>query len=453
MNYRFLSATAVIALAVGLAAVAPVQAQTPAAPADQTPAPAPPPHPMVGDFMFSGHTDAGTNVNVDSPANNINYGQTSSDRANSFRVYQTELAVEKDLDPAATGLDWGFKLQGLYGTDARYTHTVGLADRATSSPYQFAPMAAYGQAHLPVIVSGGIDMTVGLSPTPIGYEVVDATGNFFLTHSYIYQFANPVTQTGIMTTSHVNSLVDVWLGVDTGVNEGLPIRAETYNKGGGFLGGIGINNPIPNLTILGLFHASAGNGYQTGLTPVNPAVAGSGTLRPDRNKYDREFYDLVTNYKVSDALSVANESTVIHDDLVHASGEGTAFYGVYKFTDQWSFGARAEVFRDDQGFFVAAFTESLAPDNAQRGISTANPAFSSGYSPGKATYGALTLGANYVPPIPPLPLGASLTIRPEVRYDQTWGMNPHAKAFDVNSSGVGTKDNQFLFSVDAVFGF
>ncbi len=466
MNHRFLTGTAAVALAIGLAFAGPALAQAPAPAADQ--APAPPPHPMVGPFMFSGHTDAGTNINPDDPDNHINFGQTGSDSANSFRVYQTELAVEKDIDSSSSSLDWGFKIQGLYGTDARYTHTVGLFDRATSSPYQFAFMALNGQAHLPIIVSGGIDVTAGLYPTPIGYELLDATGNFFMTHSYIYSYANPVTHTGILTTSHVSDMFDLWLSVDTGVNEGLPDRPDTYNSGGGLLGGIGINNPIPNLTILALTHWGPGNGYVKGLTPVSPANPATGTQVPDRNHYGREFYDVVTNYKINDSLTVANETTVVHDDLSPglspkhsgATAEGTALYGVYKFNDQWSFGGRGEVFRDDQGFFVAAFQESLAPDNAQRNIPTNQPAFSVGYNAGKATYTALTIGANYVPPIPALPLNAALTIRPELRWDHAWGLNPGMHPFDVtkaasNAAGTvtGTKDDQFLFSVDAIFGF
>jgi len=243
------------------------------------------------------------------------------------------------------------------------------------------------------------------------------------------------------------------------------------------LGGIGINNPIPNLTILALAHMSAGNGYRKGTSNTYCDFAGAGILgnatssscasfggrAVDPNRYGREFYDVVTNYKINDSLSVADETTLVHDDLFHATAFGTAGYGVYTFNDQWSFGARGEVFRDDQGFFVGAFQESLAPDNAQRGLITNNSGgstpFNSGYNAGKATYAALTIGANYKPPLPPLPLNAGLTIRPEVRWDHAWGLNPGAHPFDVTKGAsvggvpTGTKDDQFLFSVDAIFGF
>lgn len=476
MNRRFLSGSAAIALVVGLALAAPARADDQATPAP----PPPPPHPVFGPVMVSGHIDAGTNINPDSPDNNINFGQLGSDRADSFSVYQTWLGVEKDIDSSSTGLDWGFKAQAFYGTDARYTHVTGIFDRATSSPYQWSIMSLNGQAHLPFIAAGGIDVTAGVYPTPIGYEVVDATGNFFLTHSYIYNFANPVAHTGILTTSHLSDMFDLWLSVDTGVNEGLPMRPELYNGGGGLLGGIGINNPIPNLTILALSHWGPGNGYREGFSNTYcdvpkagvesnytslscSAEFGAGARAIDPNDAGREYYDIVTTYKINDAWSVANELNAIHDDMFHASAEGGSVYGVYTFNDQWSFGGRGEIFRDDEGFFVGAFQESLAADNAMRGLITNNTggptAYNSSYNAGKATYSELTLGANYKPPLPALPLNAGLTLRPEIRWDHAWGLNPGEHPFDVTKASAaggimnGTKDDQVLFSVDAVFGF
>jgi len=64
------------------------------------------------------------------------------------------------------------------------------------------------------------------------------------------------------------------------------------------------------------------------------------------------------------------------------------------------------------------------------------------------------LGANYVPPLPALPLNAGLTIRPrEIRWDHAWGLASSNKAFNAGSNGVFKDNDQFLFSVDAIFGF
>jgi hypothetical protein len=452
MKQGIFTSSAVVALLAGLAFAAPARADD---------APAPPAHPMLGPVQFSGHIEGGTSINPDNPDNNTNFGQLFTDRSNSFRVNQALLTAEKDLDPAATGLDWGFKAQFMYGTDSRYTHTFGLFDRATNSPYQVDFTELNGQAHLPVVFSGGVDVKAGIYSTPIGYEVIDATGNFFYTHSYIFNFGIPLKHTGIQTVSHINDMIDVWAGVDTGVNSGAPFfRATDNNSSAAFLGGIGINNPIPNLTILALAHIGAENGY----------VRGAISTPAGRNRHVRQIYDVVTTYKLTDAITLANESNFIKDDLAPgltpghggATAEGTAFYGIYKMSDQFSFGARAEVFRDDQGFFVSAFQSNAAAINAQRGITTTLGVNNGSYNAGKATYSALTFGVNYTPAIT-LPGTLGLVIRPEARWDHAFGMVNGAKAFDVTkTSGAqtpvagalqGTKNDQFLLSIDAILSF
>lgn len=452
MNHRFLTGSAAIALAIGFAATAPARADD-----------APPPHPMVGSVMFSGWVEGGSNFNPAAPDSNVNQGQLMTERANTFRMNQTALVAEKDLDPAATGMDWGFKVEGLYGTDARITHTFGLFDRATKAMYQWDLVELNASAHLPIIVSGGIDLKAGLYSTPIGYEVINAPGNFFYTHSYIFNYGIPLKHTGILSTTHVTSMIDLWAGVDTGVNAGLPIRPMENNGSAAGLFGIGLNNPIPNLTVLALAHYGPENAYIKGLN-----TTATGRLTPDRNKYARQIYDIVTTYKVNDALTLVNELNVIKDDLSPgltpghsgATAEGAAFYGIYKFNDQLSFGARAEIFRDDQGFFVTSPSGALDFVSSERGFGTypggtqaQTPRNVLNWSAGKATYGAITLGANYVPPLPPLPLNAALTIRPEVRWDHAWGLAGSNKAFNANKAGTFKDNDQFLFSVDAIFGF
>lgn len=452
MKYRFLTGAAAVALAIGFAAAGPALAD------DQ-----PPPHPTVntpvGPIMFSGSVEAGVNGNVDDPANHTNFGQLFTERANTFRMNQAEATAEKDLDPNATGLDWGFKFEPMYGTDARITHTFGLWDRATNSPYQFDIVEANLQAHVPVVVPGGVDLKAGIYSTPIGYEVINATGNFFYTHSYIFNYGIPLKHFGIISTAHATSLLDVWFGVDTGNQAFIPNRWGDNNAAAAILGGFGINNPIPNLTILALTHLGPGQGYNK--SSSTNFINGAGRAQ-DVNGHSQQIYDIVTTYKVNDNLSVANEIDYIKDDLgvtnctnrllCHsgATAEGTALYGIYTLNDQLSFGARGEVFRDDQGFFVATETAGQGFVDSERAITGPG---SGVYSVGKATYSELTLGVNYKPPLPAMPLNAGLTLRPEFRWDHAWGMAPGSHAFDTNSSGVATKDDQILLSLDAILAF
>lgn len=480
MNFRFLTGAAAIALFAGLALASPAQAQQ-GAPTDQSApaaAPAAPAHPTWNGIMLSGHVEAGTNINPSSPDNNINFGQLFTDRANSFRMNQTTLAAEQDIDSSQSTFNWGWRIEGLYGTDARFTHVPGLFDRATNSPYQWDLEEGSLSGHFPIIFGGGIDMKIGTYPTPIGYEVIDAPGNFFYTHSYIFNYGIPLKHTGFYATGHVTDMIDLWAGIDSGVNSGLPFfRSTDNNHTGALLAGFGLNNPIPNLTVLGLAHIGAENGYVSGVNCGLGTGAtacyfnANGTLK-DPNHYARQIYDVVTTYKMSDALTLANETNYIRDDMFAATGEGTAFYGIYKWNDQWSFGARGEVFRDDQSFFVGSFQESQAFMNAERGIGTTYPAYNSAYNAGKATYSELTLGANWSPAVAfpsQLPSTLGLTIRPEFRWDHAFGMNPGHHPFDVTTtsgatpitgSGAlgtgtlnGTMDDQILLSVDAILAF
>src|SRR5260221_5679790 len=88
-------------------------------------------------LKFSGHIEAGITGNPDDPSNGINFGHLFTDRANRPLLNQILLTGERPLDPKATGYDFGFKLQGMYGSDARYTHSFNLFDPVTNNRNPF----------------------------------------------------------------------------------------------------------------------------------------------------------------------------------------------------------------------------------------------------------------------------------------------------------------------------
>jgi len=217
----FVSFAALCALG-SLAAAPGASAQAPApAPTDQAAPAAPAAAPSTAinlpyGFSMTGHVELGANVNPDDPTNNTNFGQAFMDRSDTFRMNQLMVNVEKDLDPKNADWQWGAKFTGMYGTDARVTHFMNEFDRSISGPYQFDIVELDVQAHAPTI-GGGTDIKFGQYPTPLGAEVIDATGNTFFSHSYIFQFGLPFKHTGILTTTHVNDTIDAWLGLDTGM--------------------------------------------------------------------------------------------------------------------------------------------------------------------------------------------------------------------------------------------
>ena len=90
-------------------------------------------------------------------------------------------------------------------------------------------------AHLPWLTEGGIDLKVGQYPTPLGYETIDPSTNPFYSHSYIFQFGLPFKHTGALTVTHVNDMLDVYAGIDTGTNTTFGPLGDNN----GAIGGIG----------------------------------------------------------------------------------------------------------------------------------------------------------------------------------------------------------------------
>ena len=453
-------AAACVAGTFGLAAQADAQAP---APANQAPAAAAPAAPSTEidlpyGIKVTGHVEAGVSFNPDSPENNINFGQTFTDQANSFRMNQLTFAIERDLDPKNSDYQWGFRFQPMFGTDARVTHFMNEFDRATSGPYQFDILEADVQAHLPWWF-GGTDVKLGQYPTPLGYEVVDALGNPLYSHTYIFNYGLPFKHTGLLTTTHVNDTLDLWLGLDTGVNDTVGQKGMANNEFPKALFGFGLNNLLDgNLTILALSHIGPENPRFT--EPLNPVQvipgAGPPTLNRGANSAVREYFDTVISYKINDSWNSVTELNYVHDDLGKVSAGGVAQYLTYALSDTWSITGRAEIFADQgkpstTGFagFACDALEPLDYANGQRGLQP-NISYCGSGANYNVTYGAITIGANYKPALTDM---ANVVIRPEIRYDTVVGGSAGLKPFDVGRSGAGTKTSQFTLAVDAIIGF
>jgi hypothetical protein len=400
-------------------------APTPAAPA------APPPGLWIDGIHLSAQLEAGITVNPASPDDGVNFGRLFDDRANQPVLNQLMLTATKPLNSSATGFDWGFKLQGIYGSDARYTHFLGVFDQNPGPGYmnQFDIFEADVQLHLPFPTAGGMDVKAGLFPTPLGYEVLDPSGNPFYSHSYIFNFGLPLKHTGILTTSHLTPLVDLYLGIDTGVNTTFSEGTGDNNGAPGGIVGFGLNMMGGNLTLLALSHMGPENATRA-LAP----------LGFNANGYMRYLNDLVLTWKVNKNLTLTTEANLIRDDFAGfytkgrpspANAYGVAQYVSYNLTDLITLNARAEIYRDDNGFFVTAF-----PANNVFGYTNfvrselGLPSVSVGTGV-PTTYSEITLGMTFKPNLPPPVTG--LLIRPEVRLDQVLS---GGRPFGTNGGGT-----------------
>ncbi len=237
MEHRKLSGAAGWIAAASIAVAAPAAyAQTPPPPAVTAPAPtapaaeapatpaapaaeAPPAGLWVDGIHLSAQLDAGIIANPFRPATGLNWGQLFTDHANQVQLNQLLLTANKPLDPKNSDYQWGFKVQFMYGSDARYTQFLGELNRVDPDQrYQLDVVEANVLAHLPWLTDGGIDLKVGQYPTPLGYETIDPSTNPFYSHSYIFQFGLPFKHTGALATTHVNDVLDIYSGIDTGTN-------------------------------------------------------------------------------------------------------------------------------------------------------------------------------------------------------------------------------------------
>ena len=425
-----------IACLAATGAVVSARAQTPAPPppampaqAPQAAAPvapeAPPPGLWVNGIHLSAQIEAGIMGNPSGPADGLNFGHLFTDHANQVQLNQLLLTANKPLDPKDPGYQLGFKLQFMYGSDARYTQFLGELNRVDPNQrYQFDVVEANVLGHLPWLTEGGIDLKVGQYPTPLGYETIDPSTNLFYSHSYIFQFGLPFKHTGGLAVTHVNSMLDIYAGVDTGTNTTFGPLGDNNGAVGG-LGGFNLSFLDGKLTVLALTHFG----------PEQPTRLLS-PIGFNANGQWRYYNDLLVTWKASDALTLVSEANLVRDGFgtvnKPVNGFGFAQYASYALTDTVALNGRVEYWRDDNNFFVASFPSNNAPILAQQGFAPFVHA-----APGTSTtYGALTLGVTWKPALPAPVTG--LLIRPEVRWDHAFTNNhPFNAQQDNNAVTLG----------------
>ena len=428
----------------------------------------PPPANWWDTLTVSGSVEAGITFNPDSPGDGLNFGHLFTDKANQPLLNQILLTVQRPLDPKATDYDFGFKIQAMYGTDARYTHYLGELDYIINDWSQITPVEAWGIVHLPWLFAGGIDVKAGQYVTLEGAETIDPTTNYLYSHSYIFNFGIPLVHTGVMTISHVDPMVDIYLGVDTGVNTTFGNHQGDNNGAAAFHGGIGLNLLDGNLTILATTHIGPETPDTNGTNNTVDWITACGC---NPNSSLRFLNDITVTWKATDYLTFITDANYIHDDGTygriangfggffpsgfHPNGYGIAQYGILKANDWLSFVGRAEFWRDSDNFFVAAYPGNFDFVNLEHGFTNTSVA-----GPAPTTYLELTAGLNITVPIPDgTPVLKGLLFRPEVRYDTSLnGTTPFGGGngfFGPGTPffGVGTKSSQVTFGGDVIAKF
>lgn len=420
-----------------LLATAPALAQT-QGPAEQTglpgnPATAPAEKPYVAPANFgewassiklSLQGEGGIVVNTQDPNSHRNFGQLFTDNSNRPTLNQILGTVSRDVDPKATSIDVGFKLQLAYGSDSRITHTLGVFDQLIHDRNQLDVPEASISVRFPNVFANGLDVKAGIYPTPLGVELIDPKTNAFYSHSYIFNYGLPFKHTGVLATAHVSDLVDIYGGIDSGTNTAIGYGTGDNNNRPGGIAGIGLNMNGGKLVLLALTH-------------IGPEDSKRNT--PFANSALRYYNDVSLVWKTTETLTLTTEVNYVKEEGFRAEAYGIAQYASYTLSDTITLNGRGEVFRDNNNFFVSNPRGSLDYANGQRGT-LAN--FLTASKP--TTYGELTAGLTYKPAGMPAQL-ATLLVRPELRYDRALN---NSRAFN-----DGKDRGAFTLATDVVLGF
>ena len=368
-------------------------------------------------FTIYGWIEGSFTGNPDSPEDNQNFGRFFDDRSNEALLNQAVITAERTLDSSATGFDWGFKTQFMFGSDARFIHSLGLFDNTMrTNLYQPDLVEAYLNLHFPIFTEHGVDLKVGKFVTLEGAETIDPRTDAFYSHTYIFNFGIPFNHTGALFTVHTTS----WLDLIAGVTRGVNMSIDDNNDSAAFHGGVGLNFNEGKIVVLASTH-------------IGPET-------PNNNHDLRYLNDAAITWKITDKFTSITDLNYARDDGADADAYGVAQYFTYAINDKITAKIRGEIWRDDKGFYVASFADPHDPMRALQGNPTIDPRTVGG---GRTTYGALTVGVDIKPTVPK-PL-TGLTIRPEVRVDHSFS--------DTHPFNDSKDETMFTAAVDAILTF
>lgn len=322
-------------------------------------------------IKLGGWVDQSFTANADSPTNRFNGPVTFTDRANEYLLNQVYLYAERSTNTEDYLFDVGGRFDLLYGTDARFTLAEGLDDNIVSDDASRFYKMSLPQLYAEVAVDR-LAVQMGRFYTILGYESVMAPQNFFVSHSYSMQYAEPLTHTGLLAR-YGGPCGLTWLG--------------------GFTRGW--NNWEDNNDDLDVI---AGVNWTSCDNRQSVSAAVTSGPQDDLGRNDRTVTSLVIQQAFNSWVSYVFDGNVGYENGTagqrDAEWYGFVNYLIADINPCWSLGVRQEWFSDDDGVRVTGHS-------VPGGASVLLPA---------GHWQELAVGVNYRP-------GDNWLVRSEARWD------------------------------------
>ena len=314
-----------------------------------------------------------------------------SNQDKSVLLNQGWIYLDKAAESECGEWAWGYHADFIYGADATNTQSFGNnpGQFDLDPGFQHGTREAWAIPQLYAEISNG-DWTIkgGHFYTLHGYEVVQATGNFFYTHAYTMNYAEPFTHTGVLVTHAVSEDTEFYGGWTLGFDTGFDQSAGGSNFIGGYSTSLTDDLSLTQILSFGNF----------GTNFVSPI---SGTAPNERGSF---ALSTVLDYQVTDRMNYVFHSDILKTGVYETFGVNQ--YLLYQIDDCVAAGTRFEWWKADG-----------------------------------ASVNALTLGLNIKP-------HANVTIRPEWRYDWSPGGNTNS---GIQSGTVNQSNGTFAIDAVITF--
>jgi hypothetical protein len=264
---------------------------------------------------------------VDAVSGSENAYHVFDDQSNDFNIDLVQISVERptdDLNPI------GFRLDLDLGEVADHIEAGG----GTDSDF-FDLQQAFVSAKIPTIIGNDIDIQFGKWVTLLGAEVIEAPNNFNFSRSFLFNYAIPLTHTGILANYSVNDSLSVAAGVVNGWD-----NVDDNNHAKSVLGQLAFSCPDPQ---------------KLHLEELSLSIQGiHGAEQDTESGPKRSVVDVVATIRPTEDLTLNLNYDSGHEEEALANGRAADWAGIaaiinYDFTDWFSLAGRYEYFEDDDG--------------------------------------------------------------------------------------------------------